>query len=186
MIKKICALAIICALFLSGCQSSDYTEPEDRTVVTMLIISQKSGYLLTAETYNGDNESNSVKMVSSLDKSLEEAFNMLEKEVYNELSFYHCPIIVCEAELFKNNKEEIIKFLLNIGQISLSADILISSNIDNITEFAKLSGNSIGYEISDYISYNGIESEIIDILTKSVDPAKIKILSNEEFIVSED
>ncbi len=184
MIKKILSILLITVLTLAGCSGSDYTEPEDRTVVTMLIIEKNEEFVLTTEIIvlpKTKGDGGEAKFISADSNDISEAYKLLGDEVYNELSFYHCPVIVCDKNLFATEKEKIFEFILTNEQFSLSANLLICENINNLLKIAVKKGSYLGYEISEYISYKGIESKIIDIFNNQVNAAEISAINETEF-----
>ena len=184
MIKKLSIILLTLILTLSGCTNSDYTEPEDRTVVTMLIIDKAEQVELTAETIilpKTKEGSGKHKFISEEGENIFDAHSKLKASVYDELSFYHCPIIVCGEEFYINNKNQISEFILSNEQFSLSANILVCEDVDNLQNIIVQDGAYLGYEISDYIEYKGVESKIIDIINNKTTVAKIITPNNENF-----
>lgn len=184
MINKILSVLLITAVLLSGCTGSDYTEPEDRTVVTMLIITKNEQFELTAETIllpktkEGGMKSDFIR---AEDSDITKAYNLLGDKVYNELSFYHCSVIVCSEDLFISEKENIFDFILSNEQFSLSANLLICEDTINLAKISVKEGLFLGYEISDYIDYKGIESKIIDIFNNKTIACEIFPVNDKEF-----
>ncbi len=189
MIKRIIALLLIFSVLLSGCSYSDYTEPENRTVVTaMLISSNASLYSVILETLNADDTENGeeykTKYLVGEAENINKAVDNIQSEISNELSLYHCPLIICDAELYNLKQDEIFDYAVSNPQISLSAYLLLTDKIYDLIENEEESV-FLGYEVTDMIELKDIDSNLINVLRGRANPPKITADSNNKFIFSE-
>ena len=186
MIKKIVILFCSISIFLTGCLSLDYTEPEKRAVVTALFMEKTEKFLLCAEVIelkeNAD-KAFEVKYLNGGGESLDKAFKDLQTKYTKELSFYHCPIIICERKLFENSIEEISEYLINSSQLSLDVDFLIATDPFKLTEINPVNDFTLGYEITEQLALKGTESKLINIINGVSKPRTI-YLFDKEFVIN--
>ncbi len=147
--KKIFAVILIMCLFLGGCsKSSDYTEPDERLIITALGIDcENGGFSLVAEL-----EDNSVLMGDG--KSITAAAAQMSSNAAGKLMLSQCPVIIIDSDATDKELEEIYNFCVRQYEISLSArpvccdsaSDLIYSGTDSTIGFALLNLLELGSE----------------------------------------
>lgn len=189
MIKKITLIIFIILFSFSGCNATDYTEPEDRTVITALIVEYGSEYTLTAEAVSvPDNireKSFTSEILTGKGADLPSALAAIQADFSNELSLFHCTVIICDASSYQQKRDEILSFLYSNGQFSLGAEVLISDSLKNIKEFELSEGEFLGYEITELLELRGLDADIIDISKGRAIPPQIFVNSENKFELTE-
>ncbi len=189
MIKRLAVLICVIALMLSGCAKTDYTEPEDRTIVTALIAEYKEEYIITAETVSvPDNAKESSFKGENLigrGDNLQTAFKTLQQNFSKELSFFHCPLIICSKDTYVLKKDELQSFLFNNSQLSLSINLVLCEDAQEFTKIELKEGEFLGYEITELIDLKNIDAKFIDISRKKTTPPLISVGSENKFEISE-
>ncbi len=190
MIKKITVLAVLMAIILSGCSYSDYTEPENRTVVTAMLIKRElATYTVVLEAVNVEDTEKEEKYkpeyLTGWGESLSAAVDKIQSEVSSELSLFHCPLIICDDITFERNQNEIFDYLIRNPQISLAAYFVLADTFDYFIDSEKEMSAFLGYEITDMIELKNINSDIINILRGREKPPEIMVDKNNKYIFSE-
>lgn len=172
---------------LTGCVGADYIEPENRALITALIIDSTENYEITAEVINVKDKTNEglipPEYLSGKGNNLKNAFTDLQKNYSKNLSLYHCPLIVCQNDIYINDFENLYGFISENSQISLAANLVVSDNCTNLIEKARENVDNVGYKISEQIELKSIQTKIIDIMRNKTSPAQL-LLEDEEVIVS--
>ncbi len=161
--KRIFAAILTLCFFLCGCDAaSDYTEPDERLIITALGIDcNKGSFALTAEL-----EDNSVLFGDG--KSITAAAAEMSGRAAGKLMLSKCPIIIIDADATDKDLEAIYDFCVRQYEISLSArpvccdsaSDLIYSGTDGAVGFALLDLIELGND------ENGVTSgqSFVDIL----------------------
>ncbi len=190
MVKKVIFLLILTLLFLSGCSNTDYTEPENRTVVTAMFIKfENASYNVMLETVNakegGKEEKYKAEYLSGEAASLEDTIKTIQSEVSSELSLFHCPLIICDNATYQAKKSEIFDYMIKNPQISLAAYLILTDNYDYFQNTEKEDTVFFGYEITDMIELKEINTDMINILRGRENPPIISATKDNKFIFSE-
>ena len=161
--KRIFAAVLIFCFCLGGCDtSSDYTEPDERLIITALGIDcDGDNFALTAEL-----EDNTT--IFGDGKSITAAAAEMSGRAAGKLMLSKCPVIIIDADASDKDLEEIYDFCVRQYEISLSArpvccdsaSDLIYSGTDGAVGFALLDILELGND------ENGVTSgqSFVDIL----------------------
>lgn len=188
MIKKIIVIFLSVSLFLSGCNFSDYLEPEKRSIVTCVYLfgtAKEISILLETVKPNseGQDEGYFPEYLLGEGEDFNKALKNAQLNFNKEFSLYHCPLIICEESLYAALSGEIFSQILSVNQISLAANFLLTENLfKNIEE--KSSEVFLGYEVSDVIQLKDVESSLISILNDEEKP-KILIFKENRYNIAE-
>ncbi len=180
MIKKLSVIIIITALFLCGCQVTDYTEPEDRLIVTAFAIDNENGELVvTLETVdvvkNTNDDEYHPTFYKGIGKTLPNALIEASLSSGGKLLFSQCPVILLGDSLNSEQISEIVKHCVEDYEISLSVQLLSCNNAAELLSETSGESKLAGYEILQLINFGdeifGITKNegIIDVFNQDTD-----------------
>lgn len=148
--------ALIVLFIVLGCAAvKDYIEPEERVLVTALVIENSNEQIkLSAEVNVPDKQGgNQIKVYSSYGKDIETALSELEKASYGKLLLGQCPVILLSKDLPKSKLKNIFYTLFQNNEISLSVKFAIFEEEQAL--LSEETKNPAGYEIENLL--NNIE-----------------------------
>ena len=162
---KITAVLTLVFILLGCAFVKDYTEPEKRVIVTCFGVDYKDGFLFTIETAVGDKDGNILTDVySETGITSQNAMENLKNKSYGKLLFSQCPVILLGKSVNGENLKQLLYFLFNNNDISLSVKFVSCEDAKTLLYGEK--ERPAGYEIERLINNNSLNilsfAEIID------------------------
>lgn len=192
MIKRFFILIFMPILFLvfCGCNGSDYVEPEKRIVVSAIGIDHSDLFNVTLETVsvveNSNQDEYSALLYSGVGDSIEVAVADIARQISGDLSFYHCPIIICGANADGNMVNMVLDYVIENHQISLATALIKAENAAEILALNNEGKEFVGYKISELLKlseFNNTATMVFN--SQTADKSSIlpkAVVKNEKFI----
>jgi len=116
--KKI-IIPLLIILCLCSCNlPSDYTEPEQRAIVTVMGLENEFEDInIYIQLYNGE-------VYSQTGNNIENALENLQNIIEGELLFSQCSAIFIDKALYSNQIKDILEFCIKNNEISLSVKLI--------------------------------------------------------------
>lgn len=116
--KKI-IIPLLIILCLCSCNlPSDYTEPEQRAIVTVMGLENEFEDInIYIQLYNGE-------VYSQTGNNIEKALENLQNIIEGELLFSQCSAIFIDKALYSNQIKDILEFCIKNNEISLSVKLI--------------------------------------------------------------
>lgn len=181
MIKKISAAVLIVFMFLSGCSTFDYKEPEKRSVVTALIISYNDGNYCISGEITGNNS----EILTGNGENIEYAFKDFKENFNNEVLLYHCSVIICDKVVYLKSKTELFDFIYCTQQLSFAIQIVLSDDVKGFLSYKINYGNCFGNDLYEFLKFKNISSDFLSIARGTKLPVIVNIKNCNSFEISE-
>lgn len=136
MKTKILAVWLI-PFLLCGCSiKGDYTEPENLTVVTALIISKKENELeLTAEITTATSEGKSkTDTIKGTQKDILGALGEVQNLSKGKLFLNQCPVVIFDTSVSGEDLKNVLLFFFEQNLLELSVRFMVCQNTDGLFE----------------------------------------------------
>lgn len=193
MIKKFLLLIVFCCvLMLSGCSNSDYTEPENRAVVSAIGVDYiNNEYNITIEVVkifeNLSEDKYSPKLLNGKGDSINNAVLNVLTKTNKKISFYHTPIIILGQNITPEILNNVLNYCVESNEISLSINLVRADNAEEILSVKNEDNNLLGYELTEQIKLLNAKNSALQIINSNnnlLDLPKVVLFGNTIEIIN--
>jgi hypothetical protein len=146
----------LCLIFLCGC----HQKPQEYLVTAIGVDVFMGEYVLTVESViiNTETDSEKRQTLTGKGRTLDQAFNDIEKQTTMPLMLSHCGIIIVGKTISRTTLKGIMRYCKERGEITLSAYFIKTENAALLLEKEPISSISVGYDLMAMIKTNNMQN----------------------------